>query len=362
MKNPLKVTVAVVAAFGLSVAPAVSAIAAPWDGNNPYFQHGLWEMSSDSFKFEDIYLTNPANDSDPDTEVYTDIWDGAGEFYISLDSWNNYDSAGATSDADVDVTTEVATGDYVFAAPMNSTGSVWDGQLNVTGEQRIFSAGDLVRSTFFVTNITDAPVTASFSFYTNFGSSGDIYSYQGQNDSVLAVPAAEDETSSDALSAANVQWVVHTDSSDAPGAIAYGLKTADNPGLITIAGDTYDAFYNDVVIPAGATVAFAEFHNWTPDLLIAENYTNSTNPVKQALYATAVTTAAAEFDSFSGRLTNGLMGVNVLNWGNVSTTPVVPELAKTGGDETIGGAVGIVAFAVILAGLGIVAVRRNAKA
>jgi hypothetical protein len=359
MKKPTKICIAAVAALGLAVAPAAAAFAAPWDGSNFPFQNGKWAVTSDSFGFDDVYLISPANSSSPTVDISTDIWDMAGELNISLDDWLSEESVGAASDADVDVSDDAATGDKVLSAAMTSTGDPWEGQLDITGEMRIFAAGDLVRTTFFITNTTASPVTASFRFDTNFGSSGDLFSYQGQDDSILPVPAAENSTSADALNASNVQWAVHTEDEDAPGAVAWGLKTAEKPGVLELDGDDYNAYYDDVVIPAGATIALAEFHNWTPALLLSEGYLEENgDPVKQALFAAAATTAAAEFDSFSGRLINGLAGYNVINWGQVpASEPALPDTGL-GVEATVG--LGGVALLLLGAGAASLVIRRRA--
>ena len=370
-KNTLRIGAALVATTALTLGPVMAANAAPWDGGYVYFQHGEWEASGDGFNMQDVYLIDPANDSTPTVYEYTDLWDGFGQFSVSFDDWSTDDEAGAASDSDIELTDDAATGDKVYSGPMTSSGMVWDGILDITGELRIFSAGDLVRQTFFVKNITSSPQTVSFEFYTDFGSSGGLWNYQGQSDAILPVPADEDSVSAAALNGAGVQWMVHSDQTwdspgtsdcDAPGAVAFGLTTADSPATIDLYGDEYYGIYNDVVIPAGATIALAMFGNWTPDLLLADSYSGSPCVATDIdAYADAATTAAAEFDSFSGRLTNGLTGFNVINWGDL-TTPE-PELPNTGVDSAaVVGSVAVAVLALVGGGLVVMARRRGARA
>ncbi|MDH6181599.1 hypothetical protein M2152_001781 [Microbacteriaceae bacterium SG_E_30_P1] len=358
MKSIAAIATAIGVAGIMTVAVAAPANAEPWDGSGVEFGLGYWDYESYDVSINDVDLI-----TGPDSEEYTDIWDGMGYTYIDSASLGlDFESVYCDPEDTVDVSTDAATGDLLFVCA-SSNEDFADAGLVVVSEVRIYAASDLVRVTTFLYNDTDAEVTIDeVEFYTDFGSSGQLWGYQGQDDSILPVPAAEDTTSSDALAAAGARWAVHYNNYDAPGGVAWGSSDAAAPATLNyIDGDEYDASVSSFTIPAGDVRAVSYFALWNPALLIELGYTNEESGVQEQA-ADALVPAMAEFDTFSGRLTAGLEGVSVVNWGQVQPNPApvpvpqpeAPKLAATGSE----GAMGIAGIAgvLVLLGAGAVAV------
>ncbi|NYF11453.1 LPXTG-motif cell wall-anchored protein [Leifsonia sp. AK011] len=365
MKSVVKAATAVGIAGIMAVAAAAPAQADPWDGGDVTFGLGEWDYENSDVAMDDVYLI-----TGPDSSEYTDIWDGMGYTYIDSED-ANLDFAGVACEPEdsVDVTVEEATGDLLYTCTAEGTGFAEAG-LVVTSEIRVYSTSDLVRVATTITNVSGADIVIDgVGFYTDFGSSGEIWGYQGQDDAILPVPAAEDSTSTDALIAAGSQWAVHYNEYDAPGGVAWGAAGAEAPAsLESISGDEYSALVSSFTIPAGESRAVAYFALWNPALLIELGYTNETDS-GQVEAADALVPAMAEFDTFAGRLTVGLEGVSVVNWGPVAPAPApvpvpepeAPKLAATG-SESSAGTVGVAGLLVLLgaAALAVSLRRRNA--
>lgn len=350
------------AAALLTFAAAAPAHAEPWDGNDFIFGLGEWEIEYNNFSIDDVYLVYP-----DDSTQYTDIWDGMGQQSInSTAAGLDYETVYCDTAADVDITEDDATGDLLITCVADNPAFA-DADLTVVSQFRIFAASDLIRVTTWITNEGAADVVIDgVEFYTDFGSSGELWGYQGQDDSILAVPAVEDETARDALNGAGAQWAVHYEEYDAPGGLAWGSAGAEAAAtLTTLSGDEYVAEVGAFTIPAGETRAAAYFALWNPATLIELDYTNEEGPVQVAA-ADALVPAMAEFDSFSGRLTAGLEGSTVVNWvaGDAPVTPVdpaKPQLAATGVDASVAVSAGLALL--VLGGLAtVVAVRRRTAA
>ncbi|MGX5682567.1 hypothetical protein [Schumannella luteola] len=333
-----------VAAVLVSVT-AMPASADPWDGNAIDFGLGKWYPTVNPFALEDVDLRYP-NSS---LEV-TDLWDGMGSQRITATASNIDDvplDCGSASDMDVSVDTE--TGDLVLQCSVYPLAFA-EAHLFVTAQIRIYAASDLIRVSSILSNIGESAVTIdAVVFDTNFGSDGELWGYQSQSDSVLPVPAAEDESSRAALVGAGAQWAVHYQEYDAPGGIAWGAAGASTPsGLSDLEGDDYEVTVAPFTIPRGESRAVAYFALWNPQTLIDLNYTQNDN-LSQVAAADALVTAMSEFDSFDGRLTDGLEGLDVVNWGSIpgdAEEPSAPQLAATG-SAPVSGIIGALAIAAI---------------
>lgn len=325
MKHVSKALAALGAAAALTVATAAPAFADPWDGNDIDFGLGKWAFYGSSLTIDDVDLVFP----DTSTE-YTDLWDGMGYIYLtSADAGLLGESLECEPDSAVDVSTDVATGDLLITCTA-SNALVTSSSLVANVEYRIYAASDLVRVSVELVNTGDLPITMDdVTFTTDFGSSGDLWNYQGQDDAILPVPASEDSTSMDALNAAGSRWMVHFETDDAPGGLAWGSANAAAPASLTeLSGDYSEASVSPFAIPAGESRTVAYFALWNPATLISLDYTNEPDN-GQAEAADALVPLMSEFDSFSGRLTAGLEGQQVVNWGPV-TEAAKPELAATG--------------------------------
>lgn len=359
MNTFLKRAAVAAAASALVAAPALAANATPWDGNDIEFTNTAWDVDYSYFGIQDIDLM-PNN-------VYTDIWDGAGNPIISFDNWDTDTWLVTDSSDSMDVTVD-DNGDTVITATATNT-ELADNNLTADVEMRIYAEEDLWRQAVTYTNNGTDDITVDLGFYTDWGSNdttssgGGVRGYQGSSDSILALPADEDGVTTTALADAGVKWAVHGDSCDAPGAMAWGDASAQTDAQIySIDGDQWYVHADDVTIPAGESVTVVVFHNWDPTGLIAANYDNDAcDAGAQADYADAVTALSTEFDSFSGRLSRGLENANVINWTGTPSTPTAePTLATTGFDASAATAAGAAALASIAAASLLIARRRKA--
>ncbi len=331
MKPVTKAAAALGVAAALSIATAAPAMADPWDGSTIDFGLGEWSFYASSLNIDDVSLVFP----DTSTE-YTDIWDGMGYLRVtSAQVGLNDEYLDCEPDSSVDVSVDGATGDLLITCTATNA-ELAGTDLVANVEYRIYSTSDLVRVSVELVNTGDTDVTIDeFIFETDFGSSGDLWGYQNQSDGVLPVPANEDSTSMAALNTAGSRWMIHFNDSDAPGGLAWGSAGAEAPAsLIELSGDYSEASVSSFVIPAGASRSVAYFALWNPATLIDLDYTNeSGNGQEEA--ADALVPLMDEFNSFSGRLTVGLEGQQVVNWGPVTDEPAKPQLAATGLDTTL---------------------------
>lgn len=343
MKHATKALAALGAAAALTIATAAPAFADPWDGGYIDFGLGEWEFYASPLTLDDVELVFP----DTSTE-YTDIWDGMGYIYLtSADAGLVDENLRCEPNSAVDVSTDAVTGDLLFACTATN-GLIASSSLVANVEYRVYSTSDLVRVSVELVNTGDLPITMDdVTFATDFGSSGDLWNYQGQDDAVLPVPATENSTSMDALNGAGSRWMVHFEDDDAPGGLAWGSANAAAPASLTeLSGDYSEATVSPFAIPAGESRTVAYFALWNPATLISLDYTNDSGH-GQAEAADALVPLMSEFDSFSGRLTVGLEGQQVVNWGPV-TEAAKPELAATG--STVDATPALAAGALLLGG------------
>lgn len=360
MKSIAKIAIGASLAAVMTVAVAAPAQADPWDGNSVEFGLGDFEYANNDVSMYDASLL-----LSPGVTEYTDIWDGTGFTEIdSTDAGLNFESVYCSFENEVDVSVDPATGDLVYAC-IASSPNFTTGGLEVASEVRVYAASDLVRVATTITNLTDADIEIdAVELYTDFGSSGEIWGYQGQDDAILPVPASEDMTSTIALYEAGAQWAIHYNDDDAPGGVAWGNAAATAPADVSeISGDYYEALVSAFTIPAGESRAVAYFAKWNPALLIELGYTNSDGPSVTVPAADALVPAMDEFNTFSGRLTVGLEDVPVVNWGPIVVAPApapeAPKLAATGSDVA-SGTVGMAGLLLLLgAGAVAVSVRRR---
>jgi hypothetical protein len=362
MKPASKFASALALASVMALAVAAPASADPWNGSDIDFGLGEWAFYSSDFNIDDVYLRTP-----PADYHYTDIWDGMGYTYFTSSGSGINTAAYCLSDSDVDVTVDGPTGDLLVSCTAADASFATAG-LTVQSVFRIFAASDVIRLTHTIANSSATDVLMDqVEFYTDFGSTGSIWGYQGQDDAVLPVPAAEDVTSTAALVGAGAQWAVHYNDNDAPGGLAWGLAGASAAASLSyIDGDEYSVTVAPFTIPAGQSRTVAYFATWNPSVLNDLAYTNSAGS-GQSDAADALVASMVEFNSFSGRLTAGLAGQNVVNWGIVAgaaapAPAAAPALAATGTNDVTG----VVGLAGLLLALGAVvlavASRRRATA
>lgn len=356
------VPAAVLAVAALTLVPASPAAAAPWDGNDIDFGLGNWEFSSSNFYVDDVYLVFPDTSSE-----YTDIWDGAAQTSITSAALSLSDEGvGCESDASIDQSIDGATGDLVLTCTVTNPTFV-DAGLSIVAEIRVYAGSDLVRASLVITNTSDAPIDIdSVDYYTDFGSTGELFDYENQDDLVLPVPAAESSDFAPILNDADARWIVHWEEDDAPGGIVIGAGASEAPtSWIETSGDTYEYRIGAFTIPAGESRTTATFVNWHPQSLIDGDYANDgTDPDLLDASAAATVASMSEFASLSGRLATGLTAAEVVNWGPADVVVVPepepePELAATGASDT---AVLALAALVLLGAGSLVVARRRVRA
>lgn len=330
----------------LTLSVALPAHADPWDGGDIDFGLGEWAPSATPFGIDDVELVMPDT-----SREFTDLWDGMGSQHITASGLGITDAAVECSVADVEVSHDDATGDLVLECPL-FTPEFISANLVVVSQIRVYATSDLIRVSTELSNVGESPITVDeFSVLTDFGNDGQLWGYQGQADSVLAVPAAEDSASRTALADAGAQWAVHFQEHDAPGGIAWGAAGATTGASLTeLDGDRYEATVESFTIPAGQSRAVAYFALWNPQKLIELNFSHNDN-LSQVAAADALVPLMAEFDAFSGRLTAGLGGLDVVNWGVVPAAPgdaPTPQVLPATGSQPL--AVMVVAVGVIALG------------
>ncbi|TXK17185.1 hypothetical protein [Homoserinibacter sp. GY 40078] len=364
MKRALKVGIAAATAGILTMAVAAPAQADPWDGDDIDYGLGIWGFYDG--RIEDVYLKTSG---EPE---YTDIWDGMGQVFIAAaDAGIDDELVDCPSDEATDVSIDDVTGDFLLTCT-SEAGVFEDAGLTVKLEVRIYADSDLVRVSTTIENTTAEPVDIDgVGFYTDFGTSGSLWGYQGQDDAVLPVPADETEESGEALAAAGARWAVHYNDYDAPGGLAWGSAGASAPASLDyLDGDEYLAVVSGFTVPAGASRTVAYFALWNPQLLIDLGYTNDPSEVQETA-ADALVPSMSEFDTFSGRLATGLS--NVVNWSVVAdeeeeeepaAAPAAesedPELADTGVDDVALG-LGAAALLALLGSAAIVVSRTRQR-
>lgn len=353
-------TVALVSTWLWVASPAY---AAPWDGDPIEYESGEWYGSFWDFKFSDIRLVFPDTSS-----VNTDIWDDAGVTRISSAELGLDRDVPRCATADVvDVQNpEPATGDLVLTCE-NDNPLIVSAGLDVTLEMRVLEGGEVVRFMTSITNTTDATVTIDgVSHWVNFGGEELLWDYDNQSDAILAVPASDSPDLSAQLNEVGARWIVHWHSSDAPGGFIVGNDTAEVTGeWLSAQGDLYDYRSGSFEIPAGETRSVVVFATWTPDELIAGEFTGAAgNEEVLTASANALVEDALALQALTGDVAHGIADVSeVVNWG---PGPVVepepepgaeePELADTGAGDVAG--VALVALLVLMGGTALVMRRR----
>jgi hypothetical protein len=209
--------------------------------------------------------------------------------------------------------------------------------LSATSDVRVLAPGDLARITFFITNTTSAPVALGYQYSWLYGeSSGHVRSTQPD-------VVADTLVNAGSLAAPDV-WSFNYGNATATAAVAWGIAGEDLIGTSS-SHNGYDGATVTLIpspqtaLAAGETVAISFFHKvlapladeiLPPDPASAEADALAVAAVPQpAAINLTVTPAqfAAEFGSFSGRLTRGIpAGITVGNWQPAADT----QLAATG--------------------------------
>lgn len=355
MNRTARSAIALAAATALAATAAVVAHAAPIDiGDDPIVipkANTLWEsMAWDSRGFviseATLFATGTVFDGAPyfyqsgePNDPYEmdfendDAFDGALAIFVSPDEATPPSFYGMPDDYSYEVDLTSSGGDTVIQGPPE----VLSG-LRVSVQQRYYAAGDLARAVATYTNPTAAPITVVTGAHSNYGS---------DDDTVL-----EGDSSGDGNVSEADRWIITGDDGAyfdpivttawaAPGA----SKLPDYAGLadparLLLLDESTVAFL--LTVQPGQTVHlgyFVKVHGFVMDegepagptgepFSIGEGGELAAAAVIADTYAAAVAAAvadAAEFSTFTGRLTAGLApGTVVLNWGTVPAAPAGP--------------------------------------
>lgn len=252
-----------------------------------------------------------------------------------------------------------ANGDIVISG----TGDFRSGDLDATVEYRVYAEGDLLRTSYVVTNNTNAAITVTPSTeddtQDNSGSgttsSGD--SVIGNSD-LWWTQYDTDFDDTDWLDTDGYTGTLYSPS------VVFG-RYYGSPGLIAADFVAFDPFdgendgvtYTDVTIQPGASYQWIFFYQM---LSYDQSAGADPDPLNKSANAAVVTAAAAASDGaadefgadleLTGRLARGLDADIAANW------VIYPELADTGVDASgiaIGGAM------LAAAGIAVVATRRR---
>ncbi len=345
-----------------SVLVAAPAHAAPWDGSDIVFGPGEWDADYFDFRMEDVAIV-----FDDLSTVNTDVWDGAGETTISASAlgFSNEDVFCDTA-ADVDVQIDAGTGDLVYTCAADEAAFA-TAELAVVSEIRVLVGGQAVRFMTTITNAGDEDATIdAVDVLTDFGTPGELWDYENQDDGILPVPAAEGPDFAAALNLAQAQWIVHWEEDDAPGGLVIGEIGADVPASWTLTdGDEYSYGVGEFTIPPGESRSVVTFATLELDSLREGGFDNSgDDPSILNESAANIVEAMDDFSGLDGVLRNGIADVTtVINW---DAQPAVapepepePELADTGATDVAGWGFGAV---LLFAVGGLLIARRRAAA
>ena len=250
-----------------------------------------------------------------------------------------------------------ANGDIVISG----TGEFRGGDLDATVEYRAFAEGDLLRTSYVVTNNTNAEITVTPSTYddtTDNAGSGTTSS----GDSAIGNTDlwwTQYDTDFDDIDGLNTDSYTGTLNSPS---VVFG-RYYGSPGLIAADFSDFDPFdqdsddvtFTDVTIQPGASYQWIFFYQ-----MLSYDQSAGADPLDDSANAGVVTAAAAASDNaadefgadleLTGRLARGLDADIDSNW------VINPELADTGVDASgiaIGGAM------LAAAGIAFVATRRR---
>lgn len=252
-----------------------------------------------------------------------------------------------------------AKGDIVISG----TGDFRGGDLDATVEYRVYAEGDLLRTSYVVTNNTGAAITVTPSTYDDtIDNSGSGTTSSGDsaigNSDLWWTQYDTDFNDIDWLSTSGYTGTLYSPS------VVFG-RYYGSPGLIAadftdfdpFVGDDNDVTFTDVTIQPGASYQWIFFYQ-----MLSYDQSAGADPgfLNQSANAAVVTAAAAASDGaadefgadleLTGRLARGLDADIAANW------VIYPELADTGVDASgiaIGGAM------LAAAGIAVVATRRR---
>lgn len=357
----LKKMLAVVAVSALPILGVVSpAFAADWDGSSDIIvgnstDFTYWDIDDDGSIGHSGIVHDDADDA-LDYE-FTQVWCGtSGTLTI-----NGY---GPTMSGPGAIETD-ANGDKVVAI----SGSYAEGAIDLDLEIRAYSEGDLVRTTYVLTNTTNETLTFTPGTY------GDTDDDSGYGNTM---------TGGAALTNNDLWWTAydpklntfrHFNSGNFSSVVFgryYGsigkIVVADTSGFNSFEGDDDDVVFGDMTLAAGESYQFVLFYQ-----MLSYDIKDESGQIDQSVATSSAATvsaqAASEFGgtnpALSGRLLRSLDLTIPMNWiqadgdggdGGDGDSGEENGLPETGANLSIQ----LFSLAIIAVGAGIVALRRRA--
>lgn len=394
---PLKSTVfcslgAVLAAGALAVTAATPAQAVAFDLDNdgirlePY----TWNISSAPFGVASASYSMGG-------QSYTDAFDST-VFSTWVEDENNETLTTPSQLLCLNAQLSEADTDGDVTISCDPTGAV--AGLEMQGEMRLYAEGDLMRTLVTVSNPTTETLEFSWSLTVDFFGGTD-------QRATSTTPSLGDHAATAADS-----WAYNAQAASLNSLLAWGLPGASAPvewvreydsSTVVLVSDR-DVDGEQFALAAGESVSFAFFHKLDAvgttasrqeftetalpvqepadpepadteptgteptdseptdseptDTEPTDTEPTDTEPTGAGSSADAIAAVAAEFSTFSGRLSRGLPeGVLVANWEHV-TPADEPELAETGSDAGVSSALVIMASSLMGLGVVLLIVRR----
>jgi LPXTG-motif cell wall-anchored protein len=342
-RRPAAIAAAVVLSAALIGGTSAPAFAETWEGESVEIDNITFEMNTDTWGMAHVYG-----------------WDGfqsVGETLTHESGTLEFVNDGDTSTDGPVCNTEVVAATQTVDAAGNITivceaveienyPGIW-----VTPEFYFYAEGDLVRVFYTIENRSVADITVDEIRLVD--------DWDDDSDTAQFTTNVGDLVSGDELTAdTTTRWQVggYTTASVLYSNQALFGSAWNLAGMTAFASTTADMQQNmthsslDYVIPAGAKVYVASYATYT----YVSNF-SPTNPVNG--YA-AMVAFMPVFDSFSGRLTQGLPEcIEVANWGSTCAAPALPD---TGLDASIAWSIAAGGALLLVAGATLIVLRRRA--
>jgi LPXTG-motif cell wall-anchored protein len=348
-RRPAAIAAAVVLSAALIGGSSAPAFAASWTGESVEIDNITFEMNTDTWGMAHVYGWSAPN-SLGDTFTHES---GTLEFVNDGDT----STEGPVCDTALVAATQTvdAAGNITIACEaveIENYPGIW-----VTPEFYFYAEGDLVRVFYTIENRTAADVTVDEIRLVD--------DWDDDTDYAKYTTNVGDLVTDDVLTAdTSTRWQVggYTDDGyvllseqaifgsawSLAGMTAFASTTADMQQFMTHSSLDY-------VIPAGAKVYVASYATYT--YVGSLELLSNTNPDAADGFADMVAFMSV-FDSFSGRLTQGLPEcIEVANWGSTCAAPALPD---TGLDASIAWSIAAGGALLLVAGAALIVLRRRA--
>jgi len=347
-RRPAAIAAAVLLSAAIIGGSSAPAFAETWEGESVEIDNITFEMNTDTWGMAHVYGWNsPERLGDTFTHE-------SGTLEFVNDGGESTDGPVCNTEVVAATQTVDAAGNITIACEaveIENYPGIW-----VTPEFYFYAEGDLVRVFYTIENRSVADITVeemrlvddwdddtdSASFTTNVG---DLVS----GDELTADTTTRWQVGGyTTASVLNSEQALFGSAWNLAGMTAFASTTADMQQKMT-----HSSF--DYVIPAGAKVYVASFATYTyvGSLTLLSN----SNPDAADGFADMVAFMSV-FDSFSGRLTQGLPEcIEVANWGSTCAAPALPD---TGLDASIAWSIAAGGVVLLVAGAALILLRRRA--